>query len=160
MYLQLIACLCRLEIIMKNKGNQRHLTFEQRVDIEKGLTENKSFTEIGRIIGKNPSTISKEVRLHAHTKERPDSGYTHPPCIHRKNCKVTCLCDKMCGIHCKLCRKPSFAALIYVPHMRQLNVRNWINLPTYVMAVVKRSIVLCPESFIHPNMPMMSTVAC
>ena len=44
---------------MKNKGNQKHLTFEQRVDIEKGLTENKSFTEIGRIIGKNPSTISK-----------------------------------------------------------------------------------------------------
>ena len=38
MYLQLIACLCRLEIIMKNKGNQKHLTFEQRVDIEKGLT--------------------------------------------------------------------------------------------------------------------------
>ena len=45
MYLQLIACLCRLEIIMKNKGNQKHLTFEQRVDIEKGLTENKSFTD-------------------------------------------------------------------------------------------------------------------
>ena len=111
--------------IMKNKGNQKHLTFEQRVDIEKGLTENKSFAEIGRIIGKNPSTISKEVRLHAHTKERPDSGYTHPPCIHRKNCKVTCLCDKMCGIHCKLCRKPSFRCTdIYVPHMRQLNVRN------------------------------------
>ena len=58
MYLQLIACLCRLEIIMKNKGNQKHLTFEQRVDIEKGLTENKSFAEIGRIIGKNPSTES------------------------------------------------------------------------------------------------------
>ena len=54
---------------MKNKGNQKHLTFEQRVDIEKGLTENKSFAEIGRIIGKNPSTISKEVRLHAHTKD-------------------------------------------------------------------------------------------
>ena len=27
------------------------------------------------------------------------------------------------------------------------------------MAVVKRPIVLCPESFIYPNMPMMSTVA-
>ena len=46
---------------MNNKGNQKHLTFEQRVDIEKGLTENKSFAEIGRIIGKDPSTISKEV---------------------------------------------------------------------------------------------------
>ena len=45
---------------MNNKGNQKHLTFEQRVDIEKGLTENKSFAEIGRTIGKDPSTISKE----------------------------------------------------------------------------------------------------
>ena len=73
MYLQLIACLCRLEIIMKNKGNQKHLTFEQRVDIEKGLTENKSFTEIGRIIGKksiyhikgstSPRTYKKNVRI-------------------------------------------------------------------------------------------------
>ena len=64
---------------MNNKGNQKHLTFEQRVDIEKGLTENKSFAEIGRTIGKDPSTISKEVRLHAHTKEHPDAGYTNPP---------------------------------------------------------------------------------
>ena len=66
MYLQLIACLCRLEIIMKNKGNQKHLTFEQRVDIEKGLTENKSFTEIGRIPyqRKYVSThIQKNVRI-------------------------------------------------------------------------------------------------
>ena len=52
-------------------------------DLEKGLTENKSFAEIGRTIGKDSSTISKEVRLHAHTKERPDAGYTNPPCIHR-----------------------------------------------------------------------------
>lgn len=55
----------------------QYLTFEQRVNIEKGLTENKSFAEIGRIISKDPSTGSKEVRLHAHIKKRPDSGYTN-----------------------------------------------------------------------------------
>ena len=71
-----------------NKGNQKHTTFEQRVEIEKGLTENKSFAEIARIIGKDPSTVSKEVRLHAQVKERPDPGYTNPPCIHRKECKM------------------------------------------------------------------------
>ena len=48
-----------------NKGNQKHLTFDQRIEIEKGLAENKSFAEIARSIGKDPSTISKEVRLHA-----------------------------------------------------------------------------------------------
>lgn len=74
MYSQLIACLCRLEIIMNNKGNQKHLTFEQRVDIEKGLTENKSFAEIGRIIGKDPSTISKEVMSASNTQNDFSKG--------------------------------------------------------------------------------------
>ena len=46
---------------MRKQGNQKHLTFEQRVDIEKGLTENKSFAEIAKLIGKDPSTVSKEV---------------------------------------------------------------------------------------------------
>ena len=65
--------------IMKNKGNQKHLTFEQRVDIEKGLTENKSFAEIGRIIGKNPSTISKEVRLWSYVKKKYKLNATNFP---------------------------------------------------------------------------------
>ena len=58
---------------MRKQGNQKHLTFEQRVDIEKGLTENKSFAEIAKLIGKDPSTVSKEVRRHSHEKERPDA---------------------------------------------------------------------------------------
>ena len=90
---------------MNPKGNQKHLTFEQRVDIEKGLTENKSFKEIAKIIGKDPSTVSKEVRLHAHAKERPDSKYTNSPCVNRKNCKIVCLCDERCGTLCKICKK-------------------------------------------------------
>ena len=150
MYLQLIACLCRSEIIMNNKGNQKHLTFEQRVDIEKGLTENKSFAEIGRTIGKDPSTISKEVRLHAHTKEHPDAGYTNPPCIHRKTCKIVCLCDEQCGIVCKLCRKPD---------MRCINAKNLRNHRMSAMVVQKKRIVLCQENFIHQNMHMMNIEA-
>lgn len=115
MYLQLIACLCRMEIIMNQKGNQKHLTFEQRVEIEKGLTENKSFSAIAKIIGKDPSTISKEVRLHAHTKERPDSRYTSAPCINRKECKIVCLCDEQCGTLCKICKKPKMKCINVCP---------------------------------------------
>ncbi|SFL43239.1 Helix-turn-helix domain-containing protein, partial [Lachnospiraceae bacterium KH1T2] len=91
-----------------NNGNQKHLTYDQRVEMEKGLTNNKSFAEIARTIGKDPSTISKEVRLHSKTKERPDAGYTNPPCIHRKNCEIVCLCNEQCGIKCKICRRPNF----------------------------------------------------
>lgn len=76
---------------MNQKGNQKHLTFEQRVEIEKGLTENRNFSAIAKIVEKDPSTISKEVRLHARTKERPDSGYTSAPCINRKECNIVCL---------------------------------------------------------------------
>ena len=114
MFGQLIACLCRLEIIMNN-GNQKHLTYDQRVEIEKGLTNNKTFAEIARTIGKDPSTISKEVRLHSKTKERPDAGYTNPPCIHRKNCEIVCLCDEQCGIKCKICRRPDFRCIDVCP---------------------------------------------
>ena len=72
---------------MRKQGNQNHLTFEQRVDIEKGLTENKSFAEIAKLIGKDPSTVSKEVRRHSHEKERPDAGYTNPPCTKHQRAK-------------------------------------------------------------------------
>ena len=72
---------------MNNKGNRKHLTFEQRVEIEKALTENKSFAEIGRIIGKDSSTISKEVRLHARVKERRIRVIPILPAFIEKNVK-------------------------------------------------------------------------
>ena len=159
MYLQLIACLCRSEIIMNNKGNQKHLTFEQRVDIEKGLTENKSFAEIGRTIGKDPSTISKEVKLHAHTKEHPDAGYTNPPCIHRKTCKIVCLCDEQCGIVCKLCRKPDMQCINICPGYETAECEKLKKPPYVCNGCVKKRIVLCQENFIHQNMHMMNIEA-
>ena len=79
---------------MRKQGNQKHLTFEQRVDIEKGLTENKSFAEIAKLIGKDPSTVSKEVRRHSHEKERPDAGYTNPPCTNRLVTSTSRICLK------------------------------------------------------------------
>ena len=41
-----------------------HLTFDERQTIEVSLRDNLKFKEIGEIIGKDPSTISKEVRNH------------------------------------------------------------------------------------------------
>lgn len=43
---------------MKNK----HLSLNNRIDIEKYLNNNFNFTEIGRIIGKSTSTISNEIK--------------------------------------------------------------------------------------------------
>ena len=41
-----------------------HLVLDDRATIEVRLRERASFTEIGRELGKDPSTISKEVRLY------------------------------------------------------------------------------------------------
>lgn len=41
-----------------------HLTLDDRKEIQAGLEESLSKAEIARRIGKSPSTISKEIKLH------------------------------------------------------------------------------------------------
>ncbi len=45
-------------------GNQKHLTLEDRKYIEKSLNEGLAFKEIARYLCKDPTTISKEIKLH------------------------------------------------------------------------------------------------
>ena len=47
-------------------GNQKHLTLEDRKYIEKSLNAGCSFKDIARYLCKDPTTISKEIRLHTH----------------------------------------------------------------------------------------------
>ena len=145
---------------MNNKGNRKHLTFEQRVEIEKGLIEGKSFAEIGRIIGKDSSTISKEVRLHARVKERPDPGYTNPPCIHRKKCKMTCLCDEQCGTMCKICKKQNMRCIDVCPAYETAECEKLKKPPYVCSGCAKKVIVLYQECFILPSMLMMNIAVC
>ena len=132
---------------MNNKGNQKHLTLDQRIEIEKGLTENKSFSTIAKLIGKDPSTISKEVRLHAKTKERPDAGYTNPPCINRKNCKLTCLCDEQCGTLCKICKKQDMRCIDVCPNYRTAECQKLKKPPYVCNGCGKKTHCLMPRQF-------------
>ena len=45
-------------------NKQKHLTLEARISIETKLNEGNSFKAIGRFLGKDASTISKEVKNH------------------------------------------------------------------------------------------------
>ena len=132
---------------MNHKGNQKHLTLDQRIEIEKGLTENKSFSAIAKLIGKDPSTISKEVRLHAKTKERPDAGYTNPPCINRKNCKHTCLCDEQCGTLCKICKKQDMRCIDVCPNYRTAECQKLKKPPYVCNGCGKKTHCLMPRQF-------------
>ena len=60
-----------------------HLSLSDRIIIEAGLRERRSFSAIAAELGKDPTTISKEVR--AHIKRNQAGGYN--PCMIRKDCK-------------------------------------------------------------------------
>lgn len=87
------------------KGNHKHLTLSQRIEIEKGLLTNRSFTDIARSISKDPTTISKEVRKHSEIRQKNDT-FAPVPCQNRSRCKIRWLCFRDCGILCKVCREP------------------------------------------------------
>lgn len=62
----------------KIKGNGKHLTFSDRVYIEQELMQGSSFRNIAAGLGKDPSTISKEIRLHCAVA--PNGTYRFPHC--------------------------------------------------------------------------------
>ena len=61
------------------KGNQKHLNLSDRINIEKGLNNNDSFATIAKVVQKDPTTISKEVRKHSKVKEY--KGYANTPSL-------------------------------------------------------------------------------
>lgn len=89
---------------VRKKG--AHLTREDRWDIQRGLRENLTFTEIARNIGCSPDTISKEIRNHRY-KKAFDSRRVRPNyCKYRDTCRKKNICKKKKGYKCKIpCRK-------------------------------------------------------
>lgn len=78
---------------MKNK----HLSFDDRLEIEKGFKNNESFKQIGETLGKDCTTISKEIRNHIIVKNSGTPGRPFFDCKHRKSCEF-----KQRGIRCDI----------------------------------------------------------
>ena len=88
-------------------GNQKHLTIEDRIYIQNELDKGTSFKDIARFLCKDPTTISKEVKV------RRASDWFHKGtflnaknfCTKRFRCKKTNACNKilLCGVKCASC---------------------------------------------------------
>ena len=81
----------------KIKGNGRHLTLSDRIYIEQELLQRSSFRSIASALGKDPSTISKEIKLHCAVA--PNGNYRHPRCYycnHFKRCNDALLLCQEC----------------------------------------------------------------
>lgn len=90
-------------------GNQKHLTQADRQYIEDSLNAGMSFKDIARYLCKDPTTISKEVRLHRIDDIQPKRIFNNPHnfCTKRFNCKRTNVCNKLfiCDTKCSSCIK-------------------------------------------------------
>lgn len=85
----------------------KFLTYEDRLVIAQLLQENASFGVIGKKLGKDRTTIAKEIKKHSHDKKSGRPGYPYNPCKHRSTCKVKKLCGNTCthqsAYKCSLC---------------------------------------------------------
>lgn len=99
---------------MKEIYDKKHLTMSQRILIEKGLCDKKTFAQIAREIDKSPSTISKEVRRHlmdsVSLDRQPKISCKHKNICHKRN-----LCGLGCTRDCKRCMKPGISCKVLCP---------------------------------------------
>lgn len=122
----------------KVKGNQKHLTLSQRIEIEKGLNDGLSFAEIARKTGKDPSTISKEVKKRRASRVRNDDP-SAVPCSNKSNCSIRYLCAKECGIMCKICRKPNTTCHMYCEEFKPVQCSKLNKAPYVCNTCLKRT---------------------
>lgn len=88
----------------------KHLTLSDRIIIEQGLNQHLSFRSIAQSIGKDNSTVSKEIRLHLVFRQSGCFGNCFNDCAARFNCTCRMLCpDPDCRKsfcrNCVKCRK-------------------------------------------------------
>ena len=70
-----------------------HLTLQDRQTIEEAIKQGKAIAEIGRLLGKDPAGISREIKRHREFKAR--NSFNRPVlCENRRQCKKRCPLSK------------------------------------------------------------------
>ena len=73
-------------------AKQKHLTTEQRSTIQDMLSNKCTFTEIGDAIGKDPSTVAKEIKKHLNFSKVGYRYVKFNACSKRKTCEKKHVC--------------------------------------------------------------------
>lgn len=78
---------------MKESGYYSHLTIEQRRIIAEGIRNGSSKSAIAETIGKDKSTVGKEIKLHRQLVRKcplPLECAAYKHCTHGRNCSTSC----------------------------------------------------------------------
>jgi len=84
------------------KGDHKHLTLSDRIYIEQALDRGDNFRSIARFIGKDPTTISLEVRRFLEWHDGFCAREVKNDCAHYSTCNEENLCLECCG-NCRDC---------------------------------------------------------
>ena len=84
-----------------------YITYEERMKVENCLFNGKSFGEIAKELGKDRSTISREVRKHSVIERSGYGANGYNACVHRDGCTKVHVCSGSCTRqslkYCKMC---------------------------------------------------------
>ena len=84
-------------------SKQKHMNLDNRVDIETALNRGESFKAIASLIGKDCTTISKEIRKHTIQEKTGSYGKSFNDCL--KNYLHQCNRDHVCSLCLSRSRK-------------------------------------------------------
>lgn len=105
--------------IIMNK--YKHLTLDYRTTIQTELGKGTSFKEIGRILGKDCTTISKEVRKHISRQKSGAMGRAFNDCLLnvKRACSLRSVCPRCSSVSnrlCWSCGKCTETCISYLPY--------------------------------------------
>ena len=91
----------------KFETNQKHMNQDNRIVIEKGLDASKPLSAIAAELGKDPTTIAKEIKKHRAFQEHNKFNAFPIRCALAKDChrKNVCNNELFCKRECKRCNR-------------------------------------------------------
>lgn len=129
-------------------SKQKHLTISERTIIEEELIKRSSFKAIALLVGKDCTTISKEIRAHRVPEKTGAYGKAFNDCLNAFNhsCDARHVCDR-CTTPRKLCwscGKCSNTCIAYVKYSCPK-----LNRPPYVCNGCPDRVRCCLEKFLY-----------
>lgn len=85
----------------------KFFTYENRLNLQKGLKDSLSIKLIAAQLDKNPTTVAREIKKYSSEVATGYPGYPFNECKNRYNCRNKNICGKECSRkstnYCKLC---------------------------------------------------------
>lgn len=100
------------------RGNQRHMTLDDRIYLEKCLDKNMTFKDTAKFLCKDPSTLSKEVKKRRIHKPRNCFNDINR-CSHKKHCDLKNVCTRPCNKRCATCPLCNGNCIKFIPEVCQ-----------------------------------------